>query len=183
MIEIFKDGTKLSSGTAIDLNESTGIDIVATGDGHEGDFTISVEESFLRYTTVSLTNAEIKALAASPKELVAAPGAGKTIELVSAVFKLNAGSEALTETDDNLEIKYTDASGVSVTGAIEATGFIDQTADTYTTAVGKTDTIVAATGAENQALVLDNSGSGEYAGNASDDATMDVAVAYRVHTL
>lgn len=183
MIEIFKDGTKLSSGTAIDLNESTGIDIAATGDGHEGDFTISMEETTIRYATVTLTNSEIKNLAATQIELVAAPGAGKTIEFVSAVLKLNAGSEALTESDDNLEIKYTDASGVSVSGAIEATGFIDQTVDTYTTAVGKTDTIVAATGAENQALVLDNSGSGEYAGNASNDATLSVAVAYRVHTL
>ena len=42
-MEIFKDGTKVTSGTAIDLNESTGIDIVATGDGHEGDFSISIE--------------------------------------------------------------------------------------------------------------------------------------------
>ena len=42
-MEIFKDGTKVTSGTAIDLSESTGIDIVATGDGHKGDFSISIE--------------------------------------------------------------------------------------------------------------------------------------------
>lgn len=45
MIEILKDGAKVGSGTAIDVNESTGIDIVATHDGHEGDLTISVEDA------------------------------------------------------------------------------------------------------------------------------------------
>ncbi len=183
MLTIKKDNAVVGSGTALDVTESTGIDVTASHDGHEGDFTISVEETSIRYTEVALTAAEIKALAATQKELVAAPGAGKVIEFVSAILKLGAGSEVLTESADNLEIKYTDASGVSVTGAIESTGFIDQAVDTYTSAIAKTDTIVAATGCENKALVLDNSGDGEIAGNASDDATLTVGVAYRVHTL
>ena len=52
-MEFFKDGVKLASGTALDLNESTGIDIVATGDGHEGDFTISTEDSATEVLTVA----------------------------------------------------------------------------------------------------------------------------------
>lgn len=140
---------------------------------------VALKESLPSVANVTLSNAEIKALATTPIELVAAPGAGKVVQLVGALIKLNAGSEALTESGDNMGIKYTDASGVQVCTNIECTGFIDQTVDTYTNAVPSADAIVAATGAENQALVLDNLGS-NFAGNASADATMDIQVMYRV---
>ena len=52
-MEFFKDGVRLASGSAINLNESTGIDIVATSDGHEGDFTISVEAAATEAVTTS----------------------------------------------------------------------------------------------------------------------------------
>lgn len=183
-MEIFKDGVKVTSGTAIDLNESTGIDIVATGDGHEGDFTISIEETSIRYANVTVSNAEIIGLAAAQKELVAAPGAGKMIELISATLQLNyGGTNVFTESADNMIINYVDASGVAATGAIEATGFIDATADAFTTVLAVP--VVNATTAQvvNTALVLDNTGDGEYAGNAGADNTMSVFVAYRVHTV
>ena len=53
MIELFVDGVKTTSGTAIDLNESLGIDISATGDGHVADYTFSTEDS----ATEALTTA------------------------------------------------------------------------------------------------------------------------------
>ena len=183
-MEIFKDGAKVTSGTAIDLNESTGIDIVATGDGHEGDFTISVEETSIRYANVVVSNAEIIALRATPKTLVAAPGAGKMLELVSATLQLNyGGTNVFTESSDNLIINYVDASGVAATGAIESTGFIDATEDAFTTVLAVP--VVNATTAQvvNTALILDNTGDGEIAGNAGEDNTMSVFVAYRIHTV
>lgn len=140
-----------------------------------------LEDTHIQYATVTLTNAEIKALAATQKTLVAAPGAGLVLEFISAILKLTAGTEVLSEAADNLAIRYTDGSGVIVSEAIENTGFIDQAADTYTNAIAKKDNIVAATGAENKALVLDNTGDAEIGGNASADATMTVKIAYRVH--
>ena len=124
---------------------------------------------------------DITALAATPIELVPAPGAGQSLELVGAILKLEAGTEVLTESADNLEIKYTNAAGVSVTGAIEMTGFIDQAVDTQTSALPILDAIVASSAAENKALVLDNSGDGEIAGNASEDAKLVLMVTYRTH--
>jgi len=56
MIEVFKDGVKINSGTAIDLNESSGIDIAGTGDGHKADFTISLEDSATEVATASHTS-------------------------------------------------------------------------------------------------------------------------------
>lgn len=131
---------------------------------------------------VSLTNAEIKALRATPKTLVAAPGAGYKLEFVSADLYLDYGTNVLTESADNLAIRYTDGSGVIVSQAIEATGFIDQTADTATNALPKIDGIAAKSGCENKALVLHNTGDGEYGGNAAADTLMRVLVTYRVHT-
>lgn len=141
---------------------------------------VSLNEAIPNVASVSMTATEVKALATTPIELVAAPGAGKKIEFIGASLKLvYGGSNAFAESGDNLGIKYTDASGVQVSGTIECTGFIDQTASTYTNAIPAADAIVAASAAENAALVLDNLGS-NFTGNAADDNTLEVSVCYRV---
>jgi len=95
--------------------------------------------------------------------LVGAPGAGKINVFDSALLQLDYNSAGYTETADNMDIKYTDASGVVVSTTIEATGFIDQTADTYVRALAVLNAITANSAGENAALVLDNTGDGEYA--------------------
>lgn len=143
---------------------------------------LELGETTIQYKEVAITAAEVKALATTPKTLVAAPGAGKCIEFVSALIKLDYGSEVFAETADNMQIKYTDASGVGVSQLIEGTGFIDQSADTYTNAIPEKDQIVAASGCENKALVLDNVND-NFTGNASNDSILYVGISYRVHTL
>lgn len=132
---------------------------------------------------VSLAVGDIKALRATPFELVAAQGAGTMIEFVAAVLKLTAGSEVLSESTDNLVIEYDDGSGIAVSQVIECTGFIDQAADTQTNAKTEVNAIAASSAAENKNLVLFNNGDGEFAGNASDDAALDVHITYRVHSV
>src|SRR5690606_6401217 len=56
----------------------------------------------LQFADVTLTATEIKALATTPIELVAAPAAGSAIQFMGAVLKLNYGSEVFTESGDNL---------------------------------------------------------------------------------
>jgi len=137
----------------------------------------------LLFREVTLTSTEVKALATTPITLVSAPAAGSVVQFMGATLKLNyGGTNVFTEAGDNLGIKYTDAAGVQVCTTIEMTGFIDQAADTYTNAVPSADAIVAATGAEAQALVLDNLGS-NFAGNAADDNTLTVRVYYTVQAL
>jgi len=185
MLVVKKDGTKAGSGTKVDFIEGTGIDISAANlDGSETNVTISTEATGIRYANVVVTNAEIIALRATPKTLVAAQGAGTMIELVSATLQLNyGGTNVFTESSDNMIINYVDASGVAATGAIEGTGFIDATADAFTTVLAIP--VVNGTTAQvvNTPLILDNTGNGEYAGNAAEDNTMSVFVAYRVHTV
>lgn len=142
---------------------------------------IKFNEAWINYVTVSLTNAEIKALRATPKTLVAAPGAGKVLEFVSAVLLLDyGGTNVFTETADNLAIRFNNTTGVIVSEAIETTGFIDQSADTATNAIPKVDAIAAKSGCENLPLVLHNTGDGEIAGNAANNNLMRVKIAYRV---
>jgi len=131
--------------------------------------------------TVELTNANIKALKASPKELVATPGADRFIEVISVVLILDYGTNVLTESDDNLVVQY-GTSGDDITAAIEMTGFIDQAADTIMIAYPSSPVAAnAATDMVNNSITLFNSGSGEFAGNASANTTMTVKVNYRKH--
>lgn len=142
----------------------------------------SATDSILMTDTVEITNSQIKGLRAAAKELVAAPGADKMVEFVSAVLILDYGSEVLTESVDNLVIQY--STGADLSAAIEATGFIDAAADTICVVKG-IDVVgtAAAAGVVNKSIVLFNTGDGEYGGNASNDTTMTVKVTYRIHTV
>jgi hypothetical protein len=131
----------------------------------------------IRWAEVALTSPEILALRATPKTLVSAPGAGKVLEFVGALLLLDATATAYVESAANLSVRYENTTGAKASDDIEATGFIDQTADTMTTARPKADAIVAATGCANKALVLHNLGAGEY---TTGTGTMRVKVSYRV---
>jgi hypothetical protein len=137
---------------------------------------------FLQYADVTITAAEVKALATTPIELVAAPAAGSAHQFMGAIFKLNYGSEVFAEAGDNLGVKYTNAAGVQVSSTVETTGFIDQSADTQTNAIPAQDAIVASSAAEAQALVLDNLNA-NITGNASNDSTVTVRTYYVTQAL
>jgi hypothetical protein len=133
----------------------------------------------LQTIEVALSSADILALRATPKTLVAAPGAGLLLEFCGGVLILDATATAYVESAANLAVKYTDGSGAKVSDDIETTGFIDQTADTMTSMRPKLDAIVAKTGCENKALVLHNLGAGEY---TTGTGVIRAKVAYRVWT-
>jgi hypothetical protein len=139
-----------------------------------------MDEVVLKTANVSLTNAMVLALRATPIELVAAPGAGKFLEFISAEIIFDYVG-AYTESADNLAVKYENGSGVQVSQDIETTGFLDATADTKTNALAKINTITAKTGCENKALVLHNTGDGEFGGGNAANA-LRVRTAYRVHS-
>lgn len=122
---------------------------------------------------VVITNAQMLALRATPKTLVAAPGAGKVLQFVSAVLLFDRAA-AYTETADNMAVKYVDGSGTAISVAIESTGFVDAAADAVYFAEPVAGTILGVkTLFENCALVLHNTGDGEFGGG---DAANEVVV-------
>lgn len=129
---------------------------------------------------ITMTAAEIKALRATPKELVAAQGANTLIEFLAGKLVMTYGSEVLAETADNLAVEYDDGSGIAISAAIETTGFIDQAADMMTNIIQVVDTIDALADAVNKNIALANIGDGEISGNASDDTVIDAYITYRV---
>jgi hypothetical protein len=138
--------------------------------------------SVLYQDVVELSNVNIKALRATPIVLVAAPGAGKYVELVSASIVLDYGTNVLSESTDNLVIEY-GTSNDDITAAIEMTGFIDQAADTIMTVYPVNPQAAnAASDMTNNTVELFNTGDGEFGGNAGADTTMTVLIAYKVHS-
>lgn len=133
-----------------------------------------IDPTVIQYAEVAVTAAEMLAIRATPKTLVAAPGAGYALEFVSAVFIYDY-TAAFTETDDNLAVRYTNGTGTTVSLTLETTGLLDATADKISTIQPlATDVLVT----DNAALVLHNTGNGELGGTGSP---CRVKVAYRVH--
>ena len=157
------------------------VSVTGTVSSLAGLSTGSATDSLLYTDTVELTNANIKALRATHKTIVAAPGAGKFVEVVSVVLILDYGAEVLTESTDNLVVQYA-TSGDDITAAIEMTGYIDQAADTVMIVnPANPQAANAASDMANNAVELFNTGDGEFGGNASLDTTLTVKVTYRIH--
>lgn len=133
--------------------------------------------TLMNYAEIALTNAQIKALRATPRLLIAAPGAGKLIVVFRAVYILDAGTNALTESADNLDLRYVGKSS-GVLAATETTGFIDQTTDQAINVVIANDKLITKANSENLGVELFNNGDGEFAGNAALDAKLRVKIWY-----
>jgi len=76
----------------------------------------------------TLTTAEILALFTTPKTLVAAPGANKTLQFMGAVAFLDFNSVAYA-TYGIVTVKYTDGSGTAVSAPVAAAVLVQQADD------------------------------------------------------
>jgi hypothetical protein len=109
-----------------------------------------------RHVDVTITSAQLLALNATPRALVAAPGAGFFNVFERAILHKPAGTAyAGIAAGEDLSIKYTDGAGLEVS-QIETTGFLDQT--TAQTRFARAHAAASAnnsiTPVENAALVL-----------------------------
>lgn len=141
--------------------------------------TSGIADGVTRFAEVAISSAEILALRATPKTLVAAPGAGKMLEFGSLVLLFDATATAYTESADNLLVRYENGSGDAVSDVIESTGFIDQTTDQMTVGIPIKDPIVAKAVVENKPLVLHNNGDGEF---AVGTGVLRAKISYRMWT-
>lgn len=102
---------------------------------------------------IAITTGQLLALNATPKTLVAAPGAGKIVLVEDAQLFFDYNSIAYNgiAAGEDLEIRYTNGSGQLV-ATIETTGFLDATADAYRHV--RPTTTAAITPVVNAALIM-----------------------------
>jgi|GEM_PF-596733 len=129
--------TSDADGKAVTASEDDRVIGVAMVSGVSGDIgamlinpTGQVDESSTFSDTITITTGQLLALHATPKTLVAAPGANKAVILIDATLFLDYNSAAYDgiAAGEDLEIRYTNGSG-QLAATIETTGFLDQTAD------------------------------------------------------
>ena len=146
-----------------------------------GNIMLAGTNSEIYSVVVEVTATQIKDLAANPKELVATPGSGKALKLLSCLLILDNGSVNYAEASGqgNMYICYINGDGLKATGSIEGDNFIDCTADFITAVEPVALAATAVTSIENDALVLDNDGA-EY---TTGDGTMTVFITYAIINL
>lgn len=174
-------GNTLVVGGGVSLDDLADVALVAPRVGsllrYNGSaWTDAGSEGATQWVDAYVPSAAVMTLRATPATVVPAPGAGYLLEFVGGVIFHDA-AVAFTETSDNLVLRYENGSGAQVSEPIETTGFIDQSTDTMTTIQPLADVIVAKAGCENKAIVLHNTGDGEF---ASGTGALRVKVAYRL---
>lgn len=88
--------------------------------------------------TKIITSAQVLALFATPKEVIAAPPTGDMIvPRLMQIYKPAGTAYAGVAAGEDLVLKYTNAAGQQCSGVIETTGFLDQ-ATAQTRVVGMT---------------------------------------------
>jgi len=137
---------------------------------------IDTAESMIRTATVAVSAAEIKALNAAPKQLIAAPGTGKYIDFLGAVIALDFGSTAYDDAaaDGDFQIRYDASTVLSLT--VESDGLVDAVADAASTAKPlATDVTLLG----NTKVELFNDGA-EITGGGGGDGALKVIINYRI---
>ncbi len=172
--------TKYGAFNTADINDSaiTSVKIadanVLTADIADANVTSAkLVETLVQYVTVDVNAAEIAALNASPKQLVAAQGTGKVIEFVSGAIYYDYVTAAF-DTNGDANIKTTTT---IVSDTIPGANLLEATADKYR--------IVQALSADvqgdpNEPLLLSvDTGDPNNPGTAA--GTLKVKIAYRIH--
>lgn len=139
----------------------------------------SLDPTTIQYATVALSNADLLALFATPKVVVAAQGSNTLIEFVSAVLEYVKSTAFTIGSAGNVTINYkADASGAAVSVARAATGFFDQSSSQIS-AIKPITTNIDVTLLKNQPLVLTVATADMTGGSLS---TGILKIAYRVHS-
>jgi len=130
-------------------------------------------EDTIQTATIEVSAAEIKAINAAPKTLVAAQGAGTYIEFISAVMFLDYGSAAYAN-NGILGVYETNSDGTVVSDTVALNDFLAKTADTvkFVPPVAADYSMTA-----NVPLVL-TMATGE---SITGDSPVTVHITYRVH--
>jgi len=138
----------------------------------------------VQYATLSITNAQMLAIASTPITLVAAQGAGTVVELLSGeLFFDHTTAYVEPSAPDDLVVRYIDGTGTIVSQDVDATGFLTAAGDAVCRVAPLSGAIqvgILKAACDNQALVLHNTGGNYTGGNVAN--IVRARIAYRVHS-
>lgn len=132
---------------------------------------------------ITITSAQLKALNATPVQLIAAPGTNLALVCLGAIFYLpyNTTAYATPAAASDLGIKYTNGSGAEASARVETTGLLDASSSQLRyvgeAAKGAVGAVGDITPVANAALVLHNLSATEY---TTGDSPLKVRVFYKV---
>lgn len=126
----------------------------------------------IQYKRVRVTSAEILLLYSTPKTLLDAPGSGKVIEFLSAVFFLDHGGTDYAA--GGAAVIQTITGNTAVSDAVAAATLINASADVYVACQALSAEVALDV---NQGLELTNASAVHTTGNG----ILTVEVAYRIH--
>jgi hypothetical protein len=129
-------------------------------------------------TAVTLTSAQLQHAKSTPIQLVAAPGSGQMLNVLSAVAQYKAGSSPYAVASGRLGLFLGNPGNVIVASA-PAAGFLDQTTN-QVRPMPESVTEDDQSSFENQPLMVTNDGSAEW---ANGDGTVTITVTYTVVAL
>lgn len=132
--------------------------------------------------SVTVSSAELLALAAAPKTIIPAPGATQYIRFLRAELTLdfNAAAYVITNAGDDLAFRYTDGAGAICSQTLQAQGFLDETEDAFLFGEAIDEIGGEVSDLLNQPVVLDNIGAAEY---TTGDSPVYVEAHYEVKSL
>lgn len=135
---------------------------------------------FPLYSTgnITITNSQIKSIRTTPVQIIAAPGAGKMISIVSATVKFNYGGNNTFGSGGNLQLMVNNTSGIlySAWNSAIYTGSVD---NIYGIVGPQANGATTQGVLENLPIVLTTAAS-DPTGNAANDNTLIVNVLYQI---
>jgi hypothetical protein len=170
-IDIESGGALKIGGVAVNASAAQ-LNVLATDNGIESSMPAG---DTIQYVTVEISNTELEALNTTPKELVAAPGAGKAIEFISAALFYDWNT-ADFNTQGDLTI-YSETTETAYSDTIDGGDFLLGSADAYRLVQALSDDVQLDV---NEAIVIqvdtaDPTDPGTAAGS------LTVKVSYRIH--
>ena len=135
------------------------------------------EVTGIQSATIDLTNAQVLALWSTPVTVVAAPGSGKSVDVVGATLAFKYTGAYTSVSGNNLRLYYTSRQANNAASAsITSLGFLDATANTIIRVAGVPDNTNPTV---NTAVVIQNVNGVAFAGgNAAN--SVRVVVNYRI---